>query len=201
MDQLRESYGSIEISESEDDETNVEKLVQKYLETNNLVDNSVTKDIQNSLIRQMKESFINTLDHETLMNYVLTNFDESGDFLGLDDEIHHVLQTKILHTDAIMKSVEQCVSQMITGTHDLSLVTLRRWNIHILAIIMQLLRMDMWDVDRERFKSIGSSVYDHLANYEYDWSFVTTTELKIMHNFVNLNPHVPFPSLLISNLI
>ena len=90
-------------------------------------DVSATKDLQNSLIQQVKESLINTLNQEILMNYVLKYFDESGNFLGLNDGIHAMLQTIILNTDAIMKSVEQCVSQMITCTHDLSLVTLRCW--------------------------------------------------------------------------
>ena len=165
-------------------------------------DVSATKDLQNSLIQQVKESLINTLNQEILMNYVLKYFDESGNFLGLNDGIHAMLQTIILNTDAIMKSVEQCVSQMITGTHDLSLITLRRWNIHILAIIMQLMDMDMWDVDRERFDSVRSSVFDHLANSEYEWSFVTKTELKILLNVVNLIPDVPLQfTMLVSKLI
>ena len=62
-------------------------------------DVSATKDLQNSLIQQVKESLINTLNQEILMNYVLKYFDESGNFLGLNDGIHatYVTNDNIKH--------------------------------------------------------------------------------------------------------
>ena len=190
MEILRESYDPIEGSESEDEDTNFEKLVQKYIETNNHV-NSLKNDLsgtraqQNSLAKQLKESFIHTLDQKILINHVLKIFDESGDFLGLDDRIHHVLQTKGLNTDAIMESVEQCVSQLITCTHDISPVTLRRWNIHILAVITKLIDKTNENEDIERLGIVAASVFEHLANYDHDWRDVTNNELQILRDVCN----------------
>ena len=60
----------------------------------------------------------------------------------------------------------------------------------------------MKNVDREQFDSARSSVFDHLANYEYNWSFVTKTELKVLQNVVNLIPDVPLQlKMLVSKLI
>ena len=47
--------------------------------------------------------------------------------------------------------------------------------------------------DIEQLDIVAASVFEHLENYDHDWSEVTKTELKILRDVCNRIQNVPLP--------
>ena len=80
------------------------------------------------------------------------------------------------------------MAKLITEDHGFSFVAQRRWNFHILAIIMQL--MDLTEND-QRMNVLHLGVFSELANQDHDWVDLTNVEIDVLRDACDLCEVVP----------
>ena len=73
----------------------------------------------------------------------------------------------------------------------MSVVAERRWNFHILAIIMQLLQLLGLTENDVRMIALQNRVFSHLANQNHDWVDLTNVEIEVLQDACNLCEEIP----------
>ena len=124
-----------------------------------------------------------------LVEQVLENFDETGEYMGFEDTHLQIIHNRIYEdSEDLVNTLEKMITKFLTSSDNFSPTYRRRYNLHFLAMLYQLLQVE--EVP-EQVKIFFASVLNNLCDYEHDWSEVTPTEVDVLQEVSETFDDVP----------
>ena len=156
-----------------------------------LKDNLVNAEIEHAnLLKKLKAQCLSSISISELVEQVLENFDETGEYMGFEDTHLQIIHDRIDEgSEDLIKALEKMVTKLLTTSpSQVSSIQHRRYNIHFLASIYQLLQIEGMP---EQVDIFFASALNNLCEYKHDWSDVTPTEVEVLQELSETFDDVP----------
>ena len=142
-----------------------------------------------NLLKKLKKQCLSSISITELVEQVLENFDETGEYMGFEDTHVQIIHNRISEdSEDLVNTLEKMITKFLTSSDNFSPIYRRRYNLHFLAMLYQLLQVE--EVP-EQVKIFFASVLNNLCDYEHDWSEVTPTEVDVLQEVSETFDDVP----------
>ena len=145
MDSIRFIYGDTNSPESDDNgDDNDDPMVTKMFNNDQRIELleqklSKAKEKREMFTQQLKEIYLASASTSEILRSVIKYFDDTGEFLGIEDCIIRRMGDSLpADADEVVEVVREAVLKLITNSYNYPAVRRRRWNLHLLAVILQL---------------------------------------------------------------
>ena len=145
MDSIRFIYGDTNSPESDDNgDDNDDPMVTKMFNNDQRIELleqqlSKAKEKREIFTQQLKEIYLASASTSEILRSVIKYFDDTGEFLGSEDCIIRRMGDSLpADADEVVEVVREAVLKLIRNTDNYPAVHRRRWNLHLLAVILQL---------------------------------------------------------------
>ena len=147
------------------------------------------QDEQTRLVKNLKKKCLASISISELLEQVLDNYDETGEFLGFEETHLQLIHEKMDdEADEILTTLEKMVGKVLTDSWHFSATHRRRYNIHMVAILFQILQIEGAP---EQVQILFASTLNNLCDFEHDWSDLTAFETEILQEVYDTCDDVP----------
>ena len=147
------------------------------------------QDAQTKLVQNLKKKCLASISISELVEQVLENFDETGEYLGFEETHLQCINDKMgSELEEILITLEKMVGKVLTDSSHFSAIHQRRYNIHLIAMLFQILQIEGAP---EQVKILLASLINNLCDFVHDWSDLTRFESEILQEVSHTFDDVP----------
>lgn len=199
IESIKENYSNE--SESSSDDEDFERLADDLIEVDEALELQNRKGTE--IIDKLRSAYFKSASPSEVIHNVLECFDDKGGQLGIAEPTLEKIGDKIdSDVEDIVSVMQEAVIRLTVDSDSMAPKVRRRWNLHILAVIIQLREYDALSDQMETFLQ---STFNNLCDHHHDWHELTSTEVDFMQNITkHLNDVSPncknLMCILLSNL-
>ncbi len=152
------------------------------------------------LVSKLREQYLSSAATAEIVKCALEFFDESGEMIGFEDNVLQQIESNLENeVEDVVECIQEVVLKLQVNTCSYPPLVKRRWNLHILAVLLQLRRFDI--ISQELETSLNH-VFNHLCEQNYEWRDLTSAEKDFLQEITENLKDVPkILKSLIKNLI